>query len=265
MNQKLAQYVLDNCTFVYEIVGDHIKIDTAWVFVEKIKTKFDVLDKEIGEFVYLLRDLNIVDKISYVSADTLKAGMSGYAYDCEVSIPRLKDFIRQKTDDVPSQRHATEDQKAILRKIIKKEEEKETFKKEIITEIQKEQKIKSEIIPNRLISKNSSGDYFYNGKMIEMDQETIYHKIFDILFTSGDQDGFISYEDIEKELVKRGLLEIENKVARNKRISNAISKHQGLFRFARVNGKRFNNKTLSGKKLIEPKRGKGKKLNNPII
>lgn len=120
--------------------------------------------------------------------------------------------------------------------------------------------------PNRLIYKDNNGDYFYDDKRILMGQGSDYYKVFDILVTQADQNGFISYEDMEIELVKRDLTESKDVEARNKRINNAIiNKKQGLFWLAKVNGKRLKNKTPDGKKLVEPIRGEGLKLNNPTI
>ncbi len=115
-----------------------------------------------------------------------------------------------------------------------------------------------------LISRDKNGDYSYGGKRIEMNHETIYYQIFDILFTHCDQGGFLSYEDTEKELVKKDYPESQTESSRNKRIHNAIfNRQQGLFRFAKVNGKRLQNKIPDGRKLIDSIRGKGLKLNNP--
>lgn len=127
------------------------------------------------------------------------------------------------------------------------------------------QKVAQHNVPHYLVTKDSSGNYSYRGKRIEMEQETIYYKTFDILYISGDQNGFVSYEDIEKNLIKRELPESQTEEKRNKRIVNAVSDRQGLFRFAKVSGKPLKNKTLDGHDLIEIKRGKGLKLNNPNI
>jgi len=117
-----------------------------------------------------------------------------------------------------------------------------------------------------LITRDKNGDYFYNGRRIEMSHENLYYQLFDILFLRCDQSGFISYEDIEKELVKREHPESQTTYSRNKRINNAIfNKQQGLFRFAKVNRKRLQNKIPDGRALIELVRGKGLKLNNQIV
>ncbi|OHB23133.1 MAG: hypothetical protein A2939_01920 [Parcubacteria group bacterium RIFCSPLOWO2_01_FULL_48_18] len=117
-----------------------------------------------------------------------------------------------------------------------------------------------------LIDRDSNGNYFYNGKRIEMNREAIYYKIFDALYLRGNQDGFLSYEDIENHLIKNGVSTSNTKAERNKRILNAITnKQQGLFRTAKVSGKGFLNKTPDGGKLIDPIRGDGLRLNNPKI
>ena len=118
----------------------------------------------------------------------------------------------------------------------------------------------------RLITHNGQGNYLYDGKLIEMGRETMYYKVFDTLFLRSDQDGFLSYADIEAELIKRGVSESESDEARNKRINNAIlNRQQGLFRFAKVNGKSLKNKTKDGRPLIELRRGKGLQLNNTLL
>lgn len=120
-------------------------------------------------------------------------------------------------------------------------------------------------IRRNLISRDKNGDYFYSGRRIEMNHETLYYQLFDILFLYCDQGGFISYENIERELIKKESPESETETSRNKRVNNAIfNKQQGLFRFAKVNGKRLQNKIPDGRKLIELIRGKGLKINNPI-
>lgn len=116
----------------------------------------------------------------------------------------------------------------------------------------------------RLIHKDAHGDFFYDGKRIEMSQGTIYYKVFDVLYEQADQRGFLSYEKIEKFLVNSGMEGIENVMGRNKRITNAMGM-TGLFNSAKVGGDRLKNETLDGRKLVEPVVGKGWKLNNPKI
>jgi hypothetical protein len=115
-----------------------------------------------------------------------------------------------------------------------------------------------------LIHKDTHGDFFYNGKRIEMTQGTISYKVFHALCEQADQHGFLSYEKIENFLVNSGIKGIEDVKERNKRITNAVGK-LGLFKSARVGGELLKNETLDGRKLIEPVGGKGWKLNNPKI
>lgn len=119
---------------------------------------------------------------------------------------------------------------------------------------------------NLLISKDTRGDYFYDGKKIDVQKDTIYYKAFDILFTNSDQEGFLSYADIEKELIEKGVPSTHSDPSRNKRINNAlINEQEGFFRYAKVNGQQFKNLTLNAQKLIEVVRGKGLRLNNPLV
>lgn len=118
----------------------------------------------------------------------------------------------------------------------------------------------------RLIEKDARGNYFYDGQKIEVSTEPIYYKAFDILFSNVDQDGFLSYADIEKELVRRDVPPSKDDATRNKRINNVLKNEQdGFFRFAKVNGKTLKNKTLDGSPLIKMLRGKGVQFNNPKI
>lgn len=117
-----------------------------------------------------------------------------------------------------------------------------------------------------LLENDVRRDYYYDGKRIEMSHETIYYKIFDIVFSHCDQQGFISYANIEKHLVRRGCPASTNAEVRNKRINNALrNKYTGLFRFAKINGNDFENRTLNGQPLIKLKRGEGVFLNNPPL
>lgn len=114
----------------------------------------------------------------------------------------------------------------------------------------------------RLIERDGKGDYSYNGTRIEMGKETIYYQVFDALFSHADQQGFTSYERIENHLVECGREPIDEDGKRDKRILNALSDGQGLFRYAVVNGTPLKNRTLDGKLLIDIVRGKGLRLNN---
>ncbi|MEN9582493.1 MAG: hypothetical protein RL641_447 [Candidatus Parcubacteria bacterium] len=119
---------------------------------------------------------------------------------------------------------------------------------------------------SRLIEKDGRGDYFYDGQKIEVTKETTYFKTFDILFSNADQDGFLSYGDIEKQLVKKNVQPSPSDTAKVKRINNVlINEQNGFFRFAKVNGKRLKNKAPDGDKLILAIRGEGVRLNNPKL
>ncbi|PIZ99814.1 MAG: hypothetical protein COX77_00355, partial [Candidatus Komeilibacteria bacterium CG_4_10_14_0_2_um_filter_37_10] len=75
-----------------------------------------------------------------------------------------------------------------------------------------------------------------------MPTSTEYYKVFDTICSGDDQDGFISYEDIEKGLVSRSMLQAEDNKTRNKRVNNAISNHQGFFRYAKIKNKPLKNR-----------------------
>ncbi len=118
---------------------------------------------------------------------------------------------------------------------------------------------------SKLLTKDQNGNYFYKGMGIDMNRNTIYFDVFDTLFHNCDVDGCLSYEKIEKEFIKRGWDKSENDQERNKRIRNAVSKSQGFFKFARVNGHPIKSKTPDGKQLIDKDRGVGLRLNNPVV
>jgi len=113
---------------------------------------------------------------------------------------------------------------------------------------------------NKLIDKDSRGGFWYDGIKITMSKEAVYYKIFDILYESGDQNGYVSYKEIIEKLNDKTRKKIDKKT-----IYNGISETQGLFRYAKINGKRLENKTLDKKnKLIDRVWGKGLILNNFI-
>jgi len=118
-------------------------------------------------------------------------------------------------------------------------------------------------IDNHLIRKDDDGYFYYKNQLIEMDGQNVYYKILDILYTFSDKTGFMSYEQIDNKLVKMTGEEKEDQELGRKRIKNAISETQGLFRYAKIDNKPLENKSIAGKKLIEIIKGKGLKLNNP--
>ncbi|HEY4505802.1 MAG TPA: hypothetical protein VJG67_03885 [Candidatus Paceibacterota bacterium] len=129
--------------------------------------------------------------------------------------------------------------------------------------------IKTKVLDKKyshLIEKDTRGNYFYDGKKIEISKEPFYYIAFDTLFSDGDQDGFLSYKDFEKQFLKKDVVPAQDDLIRNKRINNALINGQnGFFRYAKINGKQLMNKTLDGKKLIEIIRGQGLRLNNQKI
>jgi hypothetical protein len=120
----------------------------------------------------------------------------------------------------------------------------------------------------RLITKHpADGDYYYQDRPISVNTETLYYDVFDILILHAGQDGSLSYEQIEGQLVKRKYPPAENDDKRNKRIQNAISNEkQGFFRNAKVGARVMKNETPDGRqRIVEVVRGLGLKLNNPIL
>lgn len=116
---------------------------------------------------------------------------------------------------------------------------------------------------NRLVTRDGRGNFFYDGKPIEMNKGTLHHDLLDILFSYADQDGTLSYIDIEMHLVERGHPTKDAKKEAEKRIGNILTNQ--LFKVAEVNGKPLKNKTLDGKKLIIRIRGEGLQFNNPLL
>ncbi|MFA5232734.1 MAG: hypothetical protein WC410_03650 [Candidatus Paceibacterota bacterium] len=92
-NLKLAQYVLEKGTSFCGV--DFAKIDTATFFIEHIKEELGIFEKEIREFIDLLERLRIVDKVTYVDASTINPEITGFAYECEMNIPKMKEFIER--------------------------------------------------------------------------------------------------------------------------------------------------------------------------
>lgn len=122
---------------------------------------------------------------------------------------------------------------------------------------------KDSIIAKRLIEKSAHGNFLYDGRIISMPETAEYRILFDILFTHPGQDRFLSYEAIEKHLVKRHLKPLENIEERNKRIQNYIA--QGIFRYAKISDKVLTNEIPDGRPLIKIQRGQGVIFNNPPI
>lgn len=119
---------------------------------------------------------------------------------------------------------------------------------------------------HRLIEKGQDGNYFFIGKIMELPKGAIWYDAFDILFTEADPDGFISYGKLDRGLAGRGHGSLQDKKKQHARIQNALTnKAQGFIRRARVGGKSIGNKTPKGERIIICTRGRGVKLNNPIL
>ncbi len=109
----------------------------------------------------------------------------------------------------------------------------------------------------------SGDDYYLRGLKIDFGEDTQYKDVFDILYLNSLQGGFVSYETINNELtLSKGWKQVPDKKIK-KRIQNCIT--NGIFQFAKFNGKKIKNITPSGKKLIKIRRGKGVEFNNSII
>jgi hypothetical protein len=126
---------------------------------------------------------------------------------------------------------------------------------------------KSQKLVPRLITKNADdGDYFYKDKRIIVNRKTLYYDVFDILFLYSDQDGFLSYKEIDDYLIKLKHPRLDDGGKLNKRIQNSISNEdQGFFGHAKIRKCVMKNETPDGQQLVEVVRGKGLKLNNPSL
>lgn len=108
----------------------------------------------------------------------------------------------------------------------------------------------------RVLVRNESGTFFYGGDEIKLERQRLPYIVLNILYNHGDDEGYLSYEDIETHLVNAGQQPAKDAGKRNKRINNAVNEHQGLFRYARVKKGRLPNKAGSGK-LITVDKGRG--------
>lgn len=101
-DQEIAQYVLDTGTFSFGEL-EEMKIDTATFFIDDIKQKFGIFENDIKKLVVLLGGLEIIHEVRYVEASKINPEVSGYAFDSEVSIPRLKDFIKHGAGEIATE------------------------------------------------------------------------------------------------------------------------------------------------------------------
>jgi hypothetical protein len=90
--QDIAQYVLDTGSYTFGI--GYNGIDSLTIFINSVKEKFGIFDREVKEFVDFLENKNIIDKVFYIEANAINPQIDGFAYDCEVSIQRIKSFIK---------------------------------------------------------------------------------------------------------------------------------------------------------------------------
>ena len=99
-NAELAQFVLDK--FSYSLGGllDLGKMEKINILTEPIKQEFGFFDKEILDFINLLKNQHIVDAVVYqripLPADP---DVLDFAYTCEVNISKLKDFIKKESQN----------------------------------------------------------------------------------------------------------------------------------------------------------------------
>jgi hypothetical protein len=98
-NLKLAQYVLEKGTDLFGIEA-FTKIDSATFFIDNIKQDLGIFEKEIREFIDLLEELRIVDKVRYISADAINPELTGFAFDCEMDIPKMKEFVKRGAGEI---------------------------------------------------------------------------------------------------------------------------------------------------------------------
>lgn len=116
------------------------------------------------------------------------------------------------------------------------------------------------------VVRDGVGLFYFNGKKVLISRESLQYQCFNILFENADQSGFVSYKTFENELQKIGRPHnAESKTS--KRVRNALTnKHNGFFFRARYeNGERVKNEDGNGKRIVETIRGKGIRINNPLL
>lgn len=125
---------------------------------------------------------------------------------------------------------------------------------------EKEENSKKENLGEPLVTKKGNRFYF-RGTEIDFGEDTKYKDVFDILYTNSIQSDFISYETIDNELLLKKWEPVSGKKIK-KRIQNCIT--NGIFRFAKINGKKFKNSNSANKELIKIRRGRGVEFNNSM-
>lgn len=169
------------------------------------------------------------NKIRALNAEWQERGYDPVEYEVEILQPKFDDILGEN--------------EAIYQRIIDREE------------------ASKENIEKAIVFKNNQGDFFINGKLVVINKETIYYKVFNLIYENLDQANFISYGWLNTLLEKKGEVRLSDIEKQIKRITNAIGKQQGFFKYAKVNGHQVENKVVSGMKLIETIRGKGLKMN----
>lgn len=96
-NLELARYVLENGACLCGT--DLVKVDSATFFIDLIKQDIGVFEREIKEFVELLESLGIIDNVRYVDACQINEEISGNAYECEMNVSKMKEFIKSGAGD----------------------------------------------------------------------------------------------------------------------------------------------------------------------
>jgi len=130
-----------------------------------------------------------------------------------------------------------------------------SFHRFIVAEAERKVRVSDQ----RLVEKDTNGDFFYDRQRVRLSKIAIYYQVLDALYSKADQNGFMSYKDIESYLVGHGRPVAKDKEKRNRRVNNAVSKSQGLFRYG------LKNETPDGRKLIEIVWGKGLQFNNELL
>lgn len=96
-NLKLAEYVLERGTCLCGT--DLSQIDFATFFIDQIKQDIGMFEREIREFIELLESLGIIDNVRYIDASEINEEISGNAYECEMNVLKMKEFIKSGAGD----------------------------------------------------------------------------------------------------------------------------------------------------------------------
>ena len=221
------------------------------------------LDKEeLSKVWCALKDIKETLVIKHPSNATVLISL--HPEDCNISPAKvygvLEDLQRKGIFKILKRKKLDEGLDSVPVRIINEEKFHSEYKK---VENQAKQlgliKSQKDTVGNLLITRDSNGDFYYRGKLINFqDEENIYYKVFAAVFEKSDANGFCSYHEIDKFLIQSGEDKLKDVDKINKRITNAVA---NLFRFT----KNLPNKAPSGKPIIKVKRGRGLIFNNPRI